>query len=115
MNKQEFDTVRGLKDFFERFYPNVKEMKNDKSYEFKGQDKDIWKIYYEKLILPGILDDGKAFGAENSSNLGIGNDGIFLPVEYYQLLMQCYKYMYEALSCGEIYLNHTGWQIEEQA
>lgn len=113
MNKQEFDAVRGLIAFLERFLPEVKNKKNEEAYEFKNQDKEIWDAYFNKLILSDVLTDGKAYDKSNDSNLGIGKDGIFVPAEYYQLLMQCYKYLYEALSCGDIFMKHTGWYVEE--
>lgn len=46
---------------------------------------------------------------------GVGNDARAYRVEYYQLLMQCYRYLYFALSSGEIFLEHTGWVTADRS
>lgn len=115
MNKQEFDQVRKLTAFLERFIPEVKKKNAEEIFEFSEEDKVLWDTYFKELILTNVLADGTAFGAKsNNSNLGIGTDGSCYPAEFYQLLMQCYKYMYLALSAGEIYLKYNGWYLAEK-
>lgn len=115
MNKQEFDLVRGLAALLEKYIPEIQSKKADEGYTFLDDDKALWMSYYEKLILTDVLMDGKAFGAKsNNTHLGIGKDATFVSAELYQLLMQCYKYLYNALSSGEIYLKYNGWYLAEK-
>lgn len=66
-----------------------------------------WIGYFRRLILTDILVDGKAFGEPtNDTHLGIGSDGCCVAAEYYQLLMQCYKYLYLALASGSTSLRY---------
>ena len=114
MNKREFDQVLDLTHFLEKYEEKAKDARN-KTFAFQKSDMNLWKSYFEALIKPGVLRDGMAFGAENNNtNLGIGIDGECYSDEFYQLLMQCYKYLYMALSSGEIFLKHKGWVVSDK-
>lgn len=114
MNKKEFDQVVGLACFLERYTAQATPCR-DKTFSFSKEDQLIWKGYFETLIKPGILPDGMAFGKpDNNCPDGIGTDGAAFSDEFFQLLMQCYKYLYKALSCGEIFLEHDGWYVTDR-
>jgi hypothetical protein len=115
MNKMEFDEVRELSLFLERFIPEIKKTKSIMTYAFPKQDQATWKKFYNDLILTNVLPDGTAFGGKDATgNLGVGQDGSSSAAEFYQLLMQCYKYMYQALSAGEVYLKYNGWYLAQK-
>ncbi len=110
MNKIEFDHVVGLTQLLDKYTQQFMDAGKDKIIRFSDSDKKIWDSYFETLIKPGILPDGMAFHAPNNdTNIGIGSDGAGSREEFLQLMMQCYKYLYLALSSGEIFLKHKNW------
>lgn len=114
MNKLEFDQVVELTHFLEKYTKQVMDTDRTKLIQFSGEDKKKWDSYFETLIKPGILPDGMAFGNfSNDSNYGVGRDGAGYRDEFLQLLMQCYKYLYLALSSGEIFLKYKGWGMSD--
>lgn len=113
MNKETFDQVRGLAQLL---YNHVGEVpKNDQDlWTVPAADRPQWDTWFRKLILTNILPDGTAFGAEtNDHNLGMGTDAKGYRSEFYQLLMQCYRYLYLALSSGEVFLQPGGWILSD--
>mgnify|MGYP003400144465 CR=1 FL=1 len=115
MNKQEFDNVRTLANFLERYTSVAQKTATSKTFTFSVEDMPIWLGYYESLILTNVIPDGCAFNQKtNDTNYGVGNDGCCRREEFYKLLMQCYKYLYNALSSGEIFLKHNGWYLSEK-
>lgn len=114
MNKTEFDQVVGLAHLLEKYMTQIIGAGRSKSIGISDEDKKVWDSYFESLIKPGILPDGKVFHAMgNDSNYGVGRDGVAYRDEFLQLLMQCYKYLYLALSSGEIFLEHSGWEVSD--
>lgn len=114
MNKLEFDQVVGLTHFLEKYTQQMMDAGKNKVINFSDTDKKIWDSYFETLIKPGILPDGMAFHMPNNdTNIGIGSDGAASREEFLQLLMQCYKYLYLALSSGEVFLKHKNWYTSD--
>lgn len=114
MNKLEFDQVVGLAHFLEKYTQQAMGADKNKLIRFSEEDKQKWNSYFEALVKPGILPDGKAFSSSgNDSNYGVGRDGECYRDEFLQLLMQCYKYLYLALSSGEIFLKYKGWDLSD--
>ncbi len=114
MNKREFDQVVDLTHFLEKYTQQAINTGRNKTSAFSDEDKKTWDLYFKMLIKPGILPDGMAFGqASNDTNVGIGSDGQFYLDEFMQLLMQCYKYLYTALSSGEVFLKYKNWQTAD--
>lgn len=114
MNKKTFDEVVNLAHFLEKYSEKAHSSRNI-TFKFEETDMQSWQYFYTTLIEPGILPDGTAFGSTDSkTKLGIGDDGTCYGDEFFQLLMQCYKYLYYALSAGEVFLEHTGWEIAEK-
>jgi hypothetical protein len=115
MNKQEFDEVRKLAVFLEQYIPEINKLESDKFYTFPIADQSVWSTYYKDLISTNVLPNETAFGVEvGTGKKGVGKDGICSSTEFYQLLMQCYKYMYQALSVGEVYLKYNGWYLAQK-
>lgn len=116
MNKTEFDKIVGLAQFlWENLDGIKKKVTKNEVVAFDAKAMPIWNEYFKSLILPGILPDGMSFGTPNNdTNMGVGKDGVALPSEYYQLMMQCYRYLYMALSSGEIYLKSGYWSSAEK-
>ena len=113
MNKKEFDQVVSLAHFLEKYTQTAINCRT-KTFSFSAEDKQVWNAYFEMLIKPGILADGMAFGKENNNvPEGIGNDGAAFGDEFFQLLMQCYKYLYNALSSGEVFLKYKNWYVTD--
>lgn len=113
MNKQEFNIVSGLADLLETYTDKVSKLKNNKTMPFSTMDMAGWKLYFQQLILTDVLEDGRGWGSEtNDTNVGVGKDGEFSAGELYQLLMQCYKYLYLALTVTEIHLTEEGWHLD---
>ncbi len=114
MNKIEFDQVVGLTHFLEKYTQQAMDAGRDRTITFSETDKKIWNSYFEALIKPGILPDGISFHQPNNdTNLGIGRDAEGYRDEFLQLLMQCYKYLYLALSSGEIFLKYKSWDTSD--
>ena len=110
MNKKEFDQVVNLTHFLEKYTQKAIDAGRNKTFPFSKEDKKLWDAYFEMLIKPGILPDGMAFGEPtNDTNIGVGKDGECYRDEFLQLLMQCYKYLYTALSSGEVFLKYKNW------
>lgn len=104
MNKAEFDQVVGLAHLLEKYMPQIIGAGRSKSIGFSDEDKKVWDSYFETLIKPEILPDGKVFSTSgNDSKAGVGLDGRGYRDEFLQLLMQCYKYLYLALSSGRFF------------
>lgn len=115
MNKKEFDQVIYLTQLLEKYRQQAIDIGRDKTLSFSEEDKKLWDLYFEMLIKPGVLSDGVAFGEPNNdSKVGIGTDGLFYRDEFLQLLMQCYKYLYMALSSGEVFLKYKNWYIADK-
>lgn len=114
MNKAEFDQVVSLTHFLEKYMQQFIDAGRSKTIGFSEEDQKKWNGYFKALIEPEVLPDGKVFDAAgNHSNYGIGLDGTGYRDEFFQLLMQCYKYLYLALSSGEIFLEHNGWYVSD--
>ncbi len=114
MNKLEFDQVVSLTHFLEKYTQQMMDAGKDKVITFSSEDKNTWDTFFETLINPGILQDGMAFHTPcNDTKVGIGSDGACYREEFLQLLMQCYKYLYLALSSGEIFLKHKNWYTSD--
>lgn len=64
------------------------------SLRFSEKDMKIWKEnFYPMLVASGRIPDGRFFGAENASNMGIGSDGVFTGCELLHFLYECEKYL----------------------
>ncbi|MEY8322232.1 hypothetical protein AAK894_14360 [Lachnospiraceae bacterium 46-61] len=115
MNKKEFDQIVDFTHFLEKYTQQAMNSNRNKTFSFSEEDKKIWNLYFEMLIKPGILPDGMAFGEPNNdTNVGIGKDGQCYRDEFLQLLMQCYKYLYTALSSGEVFLKYKNWCTSDE-
>ncbi len=114
MNKKEFDQIVHLTHFLEKYTQQAIDAGRTNTFPFSEEDKKLWNSYFEMLIKPGILPDGMAFGEPNNdTNIGVGKDGVCHRDEFLQLLMQCYKYLYTALSSGEVFLKYKNWCISD--
>ena len=131
MNKKEFDQIVHLTHFLEKYTQQAIDAGRTNTFPFSEEDKKLWNSYFEMLIKPGILPDGMAFGEpkaipsgkmpdgmafgepNNDTNIGVGKDGVCHRDEFLQLLMQCYKYLYTALSSGEVFLKYKNWCISD--
>lgn len=115
MNKKEFDQIVHLTQFLETYTQQTMKSDRNKTLSFSEEDKKKWGLFFEMLIKTNVLPDGTAFGEPNNdTNVGIGKDGVFYKDEFLQLLMQCYKYLYRALSSGEVFLKYKNWQIADK-
>ena len=114
MDKFTFDKVVGLAHLLEKYIPKLPA--DDKhTLEIAAEDRQAWNTYFQELILTNVIDDGKAFGQkDNNTPYGIGNDASGFRVEYYQLLIQCYRYLYQALSAGEVFLKFDHWRLADR-
>lgn len=115
MNKLEFDRVAGLAHLLEPYRHKLPTVDTE-TFSLSKEDMPLYQTYFEQVILPKVLEDGIAFGLpDNDCKNGVGSDGHAYRVEYYQLLMQCYRYLYLALSSGEVFLKHSGWLIADHS
>ena len=114
MDKFTFDKVVELAHFLEQYIPKLP--KDDShTLAITKEDRPTWDRLYKELILTNVLDDGRAFGQKDNNNqYGIGNDASGYRAEYYQLLMQCYRYLYQALSAGEVFLQPNIWRTTDR-
>ena len=113
MNKATFDKVVELAHLLEKYIPKLPKDDNH-ALDITKEDRPTWDALYKELILTDVLDDGRAFGQKDNANqYGIGNDASGLRAEYYQLLMQCYRYLYQALSAGEVFLQSNVWRTAD--
>ena len=63
---------------------------------FNSEDMSTWKnTIYPALVPTGVILDDLFFFADGSQKgEGIGNNGTFLSMAYYNFLYRCYKYLY---------------------
>ena len=114
MNKKIFDEVVGLTHLLEKYIPKLP-ADDKRTINIEAEDRPLWDKYFKELILTDVLDDGKAFGQkDNNTHYGIGTDAAGSRSEFFQLLMQCYRYLYHALSAGEIFLKCNYVTLAEQ-
>lgn len=114
MDKKVFDQVVNLTHFLEKYTQQAGSIGRDKTFAFSKEDQKTWELYFEMLVKSEILSDGMAFGeSNNDTKVGIGKDGACYSDEFFQLLMQCYKYLYTALSSGEVFLKYKNWYISD--
>lgn len=114
MDKFTFDKVVGLTHLLEKYIPKLP-ADDQHTLDIAAEDRQAWNTYFQELILTNVINDGKAFGQKDNNNqYGIGNDASGYRVEYYQLLMQCYRYLYQALSAGEVFLKFDHWRIADR-
>ncbi|GAA6428007.1 hypothetical protein [Dielma fastidiosa] len=58
----------------------------------KEGDYDYWmKSFYPTYVKTGVVADTRFYCGENNSNLGVGNDAVYLNHEYCNILYQLYK------------------------
>ena len=109
MNKIEFDKIVSFTALLERCHEQVQ--KNDRAnIQVPDTDRPLYDAFFQELVLTDLLPDGKGMGeSTNDTNVGMGRDALGSRAEYFQLLMQCYRYLYLALSSGEVFLQPTGW------